>query len=43
MPEARLQTRYREEILPALTERFGYSTPMFTVTFSMRGARIGVE
>ena len=28
MPEARLQTRYREEILPALTERFGYSTPM---------------
>jgi large subunit ribosomal protein L5 len=28
MPEARLQNRYREEILPALTERFGYSTPM---------------
>jgi large subunit ribosomal protein L5 len=28
MPEARLQSRYREEILPALTERFGYSTPM---------------
>ena len=28
MPEARLQTRYRDEILPALTERFGYSTPM---------------
>src|SRR6516165_6530441 len=28
MPEARLQTRDREEILPALTERFGYSTPM---------------
>ena len=28
MPETRLQTRYREEILPALTERFGYSTPM---------------
>ncbi len=28
MPEARLQTRYREEILPDLTERFGYSTPM---------------
>ena len=28
MPEARLQTRYRQEILPALTERFGYSTPM---------------
>ena len=28
MAEARLQTRYREEILPALTERFGYSTPM---------------
>src|SRR5213080_2003180 len=28
MPEARLQTRYREQILPALTERFGYSTPM---------------
>ena len=28
MPEARLHTRYREEILPALTERFGYSTPM---------------
>jgi large subunit ribosomal protein L5 len=28
MPEARLKTRYKEEILPALTERFGYSTPM---------------
>jgi large subunit ribosomal protein L5 len=28
MPEARLKTRYQEEILPALTERFGYSTPM---------------
>ena len=28
MPQARLQTRYREEILPALTERFGFSTPM---------------
>jgi large subunit ribosomal protein L5 len=28
MPAARLKTRYNEEILPALTERFGYSTPM---------------
>jgi large subunit ribosomal protein L5 len=28
MPAARLKTRYDEEILPALTERFGYSTPM---------------
>jgi len=28
MPMARLKTRYNEEILPALTERFGYSTPM---------------
>ncbi len=28
MPEARLKTRYKEEILPVLTERFGYSTPM---------------
>ena len=28
MPTARLKTRYNEEILPALTERFGYSTPM---------------
>jgi large subunit ribosomal protein L5 len=28
MPTARLKTRYRDEILPALTERFGYSTPM---------------
>ena len=28
MPEARLKTRYKDEILPALTERFGYSTPM---------------
>ena len=28
MPTARLKTRYKEEILPALTERFGYSTPM---------------
>jgi large subunit ribosomal protein L5 len=30
MPAARLKTRYDEEILPALTERFGYSTPMRT-------------
>lgn len=28
MPAARLKTRYQEEILPALTQRFGYSTPM---------------
>jgi large subunit ribosomal protein L5 len=28
MPEARLKSRYQEAILPALTERFGYSTPM---------------
>jgi large subunit ribosomal protein L5 len=28
MPTARLKTRYDEEILPALIERFGYSTPM---------------
>ncbi len=28
MPTARLKTRYNEEIRPALTERFGYSTPM---------------
>ena len=28
MPPARLKTRYNQEILPALTERFGYSTPM---------------
>jgi len=28
MPPARLKTRYEEEILPALVERFGYSTPM---------------
>ncbi len=28
MPEARLKTRYRDEIRPALTERFGYSSPM---------------
>jgi large subunit ribosomal protein L5 len=28
MAEARLKTRYREEIQPALMERFGYSTPM---------------
>jgi large subunit ribosomal protein L5 len=28
MPPARLKTRYDEEILPALVERFGYSTPM---------------
>ncbi len=28
MPTARLKTRYNEEILPALTERYGYSTPM---------------
>ena len=28
MPQARLKTRYVEEIRPALMERFGYSTPM---------------
>ncbi len=28
MATARLKTRYNEEILPALVERFGYSTPM---------------
>ena len=28
MPPARLKARYDEEILPALIERFGYSTPM---------------
>ena len=28
MPEARLKQRYQQEILPALMERFGYSTPM---------------
>ena len=28
MPEARLKTRYKDEIRPALIERFGYSSPM---------------
>jgi large subunit ribosomal protein L5 len=28
MPEARLKTRYNEQIRPALIKRFGYSTPM---------------
>jgi large subunit ribosomal protein L5 len=28
MPEARLKTRYQEEIRPALMRQFGYSTPM---------------
>jgi large subunit ribosomal protein L5 len=28
MAKARLKQRYQEEILPALIERFGYSTPM---------------
>jgi large subunit ribosomal protein L5 len=28
MPEARLKTRYKEEIRPALMEHFGYATPM---------------
>jgi large subunit ribosomal protein L5 len=28
MPDARLKSRYAEEIRPALVERFGYSTPM---------------
>lgn len=27
-PPPRLRDRYRDEVLPALTERFGYSTPM---------------
>ena len=28
MAEARLKTRYLEQIRPALMERFGYTTPM---------------
>src|SRR5215475_2044061 len=28
MAQARLKTRYSEEIRPALVERFGYTTPM---------------
>ncbi|HEY6398508.1 MAG TPA: 50S ribosomal protein L5, partial [Solirubrobacteraceae bacterium] len=28
MAQARLKTRYIEEIRPQLVERFGYSTPM---------------
>ena len=28
MAQARLKERYQQEILPALTDRFGYSTPM---------------
>ncbi len=28
MPQARLKTKYLDEIRPALVERFGYSTPM---------------
>jgi large subunit ribosomal protein L5 len=28
VPPARLKTRYHDEILPALIERFGYATPM---------------
>ncbi len=28
MAEARLKTRYKDEIRPALIDRFGYSTPM---------------
>ena len=28
MPEARLKTRYKQEIRPALVERFDYSSPM---------------
>ena len=28
MAQARLKTRYIEEIRPALMEQFGYSTPM---------------
>jgi large subunit ribosomal protein L5 len=30
MAEARLKTRYKDEIRPALIERFGYSSPMQT-------------
>src|ERR1700751_2538499 len=42
MAEARLQTRYREEILPALTERFGYSTPMRAPRISKVTVNMGV-
>ena len=42
MPEARLQTRYREEILPALNERFGYSTPMRTPRIEKVTVNMGV-
>ena len=37
MPPARLKTRYQEEILPALTERFGYSTPMHAEALTRLG------
>src|ERR1700748_1744294 len=42
MPTARLKSRYNEEILPALTERFGYSTPMRAPRISQGTVNMGV-
>ena len=42
MPTARLKTRYNDEILPALTERFGYSTPMRVPRISKVTVNMGV-
>ena len=40
---SRLKSRYEQEIRPSLVERFGYSTPMFSVILLIAGACIGVE
>ncbi len=42
MPTARLKTRYNDEILPVLTERFGYSTPMRVPRISKVTVNMGV-
>src|SRR6201982_194221 len=42
MPEARLKTRYNEEIRPALIERFQYTTPMRAPRISKVTVNMGV-
>jgi large subunit ribosomal protein L5 len=42
MAQARLKTRYNEEIRPSLIERFGYSTPMQAPKISKITVNMGV-
>ena len=41
-PPPRLRDRYREEVMPALTEKFGYTTPMSVPTLVKVTVNMGV-